>query len=146
MQPSDLLGSWKLVSWRISDTDGQWRYPLGPDAEGLLVYAPDGYMFAALMAAGRPDFLGSDPLAGSAYECLTAMRSYHTYCGRYRLEDDRVIHSVEMCLCPNLLGTEQVRYCRFEDDRLILSTPPVVRAGVAGVAELVWQKAATTLP
>jgi hypothetical protein len=146
MQPSDFLGSWKLVSWRISDQDGEWRYPLGPDAEGLLLYAPDGYMFAALMAANRPDFLGSDPLAGSAYECLTAMRSYHTYCGRYRLEDDRVVHSIEMCLCPNLLGTEQLRYCRFEDGRLILSTPPLVRAGVTGMAELVWQKAATTLP
>ena len=85
MSDPRFLGSWKLVSWRISADDGGWRYPLGKDAKGLLVYAPDGYMFAALMAADRPDFLGSDPLAGSAYECLSAMRSYHTYCGRYRL-------------------------------------------------------------
>jgi hypothetical protein len=142
MPISKFLGSWKLASWRISGTDGAWRYPLGADAQGLLVYAPDGYMFAALMAADRPDFLGSDPLSGSAQECLTAMRGYHTYCGRYRLEDDRVVHKVEMCLCPNLLGSEQVRYYRFDGDRLILSTPPVIRAGVTGIAELVWQKAA----
>jgi hypothetical protein len=140
MTPSQFLGSWKLASWRVAQGEGEWHYPLGAEAEGLLVYAPDGYMFAALMAAGRPDFLGSDPLHGSAYECLTAVRSYHTYCGRYRLENDSVVHSVEMCLCPNLLGSEQVRYYRFEEDRLILSTPPVTRAGVTGVAELVWQK------
>jgi hypothetical protein len=142
MPTSKFLGSWKLVSWRISGDDGEWRYPLGSDAQGLLVYAPDGYMFAALMAAERPDFLGSDPLNGSAYECLSAMRGYHIYCGRYRLEDDRVVHQVEMCLCPNLLGSEQVRYYRFDEDRLILSTPPLIRAGVTGIAELVWQKAA----
>jgi hypothetical protein len=146
MQPTDFLGSWTLVSWRISTEDGQWRYPLGEKAEGRLVYSSDGYMFAALMAADRPDFLGSDPLAGSAYECLTAVRSYHTYCGRYQLRDDHVVHSVEMCLCPNLIGSQQIRFYRFEDDRLILTTPPLKRAGVCGVAELVWQKAATTLP
>ncbi len=136
------LGSWKLVSWRISAGDGGWHYPLGPNAEGLIVYAPDGYMFAALMAAERPDFLGSDPLEGSAYECLTAMRSYHTYCGRYRLEDDRVLHMVEMCLCPNLRGSTQVRYYRFDGADLILSTPPLTRAGTTGTAELVWRRAA----
>ena len=142
MPISDFLGSWTLVSWRIAGPDGAWRYPLGADARGLLVYAPDGYMSAALMAADRPDFLGSDPLSGTAYECLTAMRSYHTYCGRYRLEDDRVVHRVELCLFPNLMGSEQVRFFRFEDDCLILSTPPIVRAGVAGVAELVWRRVA----
>ncbi|MDB5394917.1 MAG: hypothetical protein JWM91_2423 [Rhodospirillales bacterium] len=140
MPVSKFLGSWKLVSWRISGGDGEWHQPLGSGAQGLLVYAPDGYMFAALMAADRPDFLGSDPLSGSADECLTAMHSYHTYCGRYRLEEDKVVHSVEMCLCPNLLGSEQVRYYRFDEDRLVLSTPPVIRAGLTGVAELVWRK------
>lgn len=142
MSDSRFLGSWKLVSWKISTEDGGWRYPLGRNAKGLLVYAPDGYMFAALMAAGRPDFLGSDPLAGSAYECLTAMHSYHTYCGRYRLEEDRVLHTVEMCLCPNLLGSVQTRFYRFDGDNLVLSTPPVTRAGMTGTAELIWRKAA----
>jgi len=145
MPDSRFLGSWRLVSWRISADDGGWRYPLGTDAEGLLVYAPDGYMFAALTAAGRPDFLGSDPLAGSAYECLTAMHSYHTYCGRYRLEEDRVLHTVEMCLCPNLLGSVQTRYYRFDGEDLVLSTPPLTRAGTTGTAELIWRRAQNSL-
>ena len=140
MNASQFLGSWKLVSWQIPGPDGQPHYPLGANAKGLLVYAPDGYMFAALMAVGRPNFAGSDPLGGTAYETLHAMRGYHTYCGRYRLEDDKVIHTVEMSLYPNMLGSKQVRYYRFEGDRLILSTPPLTRAGVTGVAELIWRK------
>jgi hypothetical protein len=142
MTPAQFIGSWELESWRMSGADGIWVYPLGADAEGMLIYAPDGYMFAALTAAGRAAFQGDDPLNGSAYECLMAARSYHSYGGRYRLEEDRIIHAVETALYPNLVGTEQVRYWRFDgDDHLVLTTPPVARAGICGVAELVWRRA-----
>ncbi len=141
MSASQFFGSWQLVSWKIPGPDGVPHFPLGPDAKGLLVYAPDGYMFAALMAVGRPNFLGSDPLGGTADEAKNAMRGYHTYCGRYRLEETRVVHMVDMCLCPNLLGTKQIRYYRFEGDQLVLTTPPLTRAGVKGIAELIWQRA-----
>ena len=50
MSDERFVGTWKLVSWRISTDDGGWRHPLGPDAKGLIVYAPDGYMSASLMA------------------------------------------------------------------------------------------------
>jgi hypothetical protein len=135
------LGSWKLVSWKIPGPDGSPHFPLGKEAGGLIVYAPDGYMFAALMAPDRAKFAGDDPLAGSAFEALSAMRGYHTYCGRYRVFDDHVVHTVDMALWPNMLGSEQIRYYRFDGDFLILTTPPLTRAGVTGVAELVWRKA-----
>jgi hypothetical protein len=41
------------------------------------------------------------------------------------------------------MGSKQIRYYRFEDDRLILTTPPVTRAGVTGTAELIWKKVAS---
>lgn len=141
MSIDQFLGTWKLVSWQIPGEDGTPHFPLGRNAKGLIVYAPDGYMFAALMAPGRHEFAGSDPLGGSAYESLGAMRGYHTYCGRYRLEEGSVVHTVEMALWPNMLGSKQTRYYRFEKDLLILSTPPVTRGGVTGVAELIWRKA-----
>jgi hypothetical protein len=141
MPISDFLGTWELASWRITGPDGQARYPLGPAAQGRLVYTADGAVFAALMAPGRPLFQGADPLAGSAEECLGAMHGYHTYCGRYRVEAHRVIHTVELSLFPNMVGSEQVRYYRFDGGRLILSTPPMNRGGVTGSAELIWQRA-----
>ncbi len=140
MSVSQFLGTWKLVSWQIPGPDGTPHYPLGKKAKGLIVYAPDGYMFAALMAPVRQHFAGQDPLGGSAYESLGALRGYHTYCGRYRLADDHVVHTVEMALFPNMIGSEQIRYFRFEGDRLILTTPPLTRGGVTGVAELIWRK------
>jgi hypothetical protein len=136
------LGTWRLVSWQIPGEGGEARYPLGADAKGLLTYAPDGYMFAALMAPGRPRFLGGDPLGGTAEECRTAMHGYHTYCGRYRFDGDAVIHTVEMSLFPNLIGEDQVRYYRFDSGRLVLSTPPLVRNGLSGVARLIWERVA----
>jgi hypothetical protein len=140
MSISQFLGSWRLVSWQIPGEDGAPHYPLGKKAKGLIVYAPDGYMFAALMLPGRPRFAVEDPFGGSAYESMNAIRGYHTYCGRYRLEEGHVVHTVEMALFPNMIGSEQVRYYRFEGDRLILTTPPLTRGGVTGVAELVWRK------
>ncbi len=142
MSISQFLGTWRLVSWQIQGEDDAPHYPLGKKAKGLIVYAPDGYMFAALMAPVRPRFAGDDPLSGSAYEAMNAMRSYHTYSGRYRLEKGQVVHTVEMALFPNMIGSEQVRYYRFDGDRLILTTPPQTRRGVTGVAELVWRKVA----
>jgi Lipocalin-like domain len=143
MPNSQFLGSWKLVSWKIPGEDGSPHFPLGKKAKGLIVYAPDGYMFAALMAPDRTKFAGDDPLTASAYEAMSAMRGYHTYCGRYRVFDDHVVHTVEMALSPNMIGSEQIRYYRFDGDLLILTTPPLTRAGVTGVAELVWRKVAS---
>lgn len=136
----DLLGSWKLVSWRLWGEDGAVRLPLGDHPTGLLIYAPDGYMSATLMGPDRPHFAGADPLRGSPEERATAMAGYHTYGGRYRIEGDRVIHSVEFALFPNIVGGEQVRYPRFEDGMLVLATPTLVRAGATGKAELVWRR------
>ena len=63
MSDSQFLGTWRLVSWQMPGEDGAPYYPLGKKAKGLIVYAPDGYMFAALMAPMRPRFAGEDPLS-----------------------------------------------------------------------------------
>ncbi|MBJ9925962.1 lipocalin-like domain-containing protein, partial [Burkholderia cenocepacia] len=48
-----LVGAWRLVSYEIRPRDGGTvTYPLGRDARGWILYTPDGYMSAQLMAAG----------------------------------------------------------------------------------------------
>ncbi len=50
-----LVGAWRLVSYEIRPRDGGTvTYPLGRDARGWILYTPDGYMSAQLMAPGRP--------------------------------------------------------------------------------------------
>ena len=57
------------------------------------------------------------------------------YCGRYRVDGDCVVHTVEMSMYPNWVGTEQRRAYRFDGDRIVLRTvQPIVRNGVSSVA------------
>ena len=52
-----LIGAWKLVSCVEKPVDGSAPYyPLGDNAEGIVVYTPHGYMSAQLMRSGRRAF------------------------------------------------------------------------------------------
>jgi hypothetical protein len=48
-----LVGTCRLVLWENRSADGRITYPLGKDAEGLIMYGDDGYMFVAIMPARR---------------------------------------------------------------------------------------------
>ena len=137
-----LVGTWRLVSWdRITD-DGTRTPALGAGAQGLITYTADGYMFGMLTASGRKPLAGSDPFGGSAAECQQAMSTGLGYCGRYRVDGDCVVHSVELSMYPNWVGMDQRRVVRFNGDRVILRTvQPIVRKGSAAVAELIWRRA-----
>ena len=136
-----LIGTWRLESWSITDGDGKTTHPLGPDAKGLLTYTADGFMFAFLAAPLRTPFAGNDPLGGSAAETHAAMSSCHGYCGTWQIVGETGVHAVEMALFPNMVGTQQVRFWRFDGERVVLRTPPMTRKGASGIAELVWSRA-----
>ncbi|MBM3601110.1 MAG: lipocalin-like domain-containing protein [Alphaproteobacteria bacterium] len=138
-----LIGTWRLKSWVVREDGGRETRPLGDAPEGLLTYTADGYMFALLMAPGRKPHAKDDPMGGTPAEAQASMAGFHSYSGRYRLEANEpvVVHSVELALLPNMIGTEQRRFYRFEGERrVVLRTPPITRKGAYGVAELVWEK------
>ena len=59
---ANLIGAWTLVSFESRSLDGSSViYPFGPDAQGIIMYTPDGYMSAQLMRAGRTPFHCDDP-------------------------------------------------------------------------------------
>lgn len=134
--PEQIVGTWRLESWfRIEDDGARWPR-FGPGASGLLTYTADGFMFAALRDGGRKLFAGPDPYGGTAEECQSAMSTGHSYCGRWRIEGDAIIHDVELSVFPNWVGSRQVRFFRFDGDRMILETAPTKRRGSTGHAEL----------
>ena len=54
-----LIGVWRLREYS-EVTEGQTAlYPFGPDPDGLLIYTPDGFVSALLMARGRPNLSGN---------------------------------------------------------------------------------------
>ena len=124
MTDNPFLGTWRLLSWENRDPAGELGYPLGPDAVGYLSYTADGYVFAQIMAAARTPLATRNPFGGADAEAAAAARSHMSYCGSYEIRVGEVIHRVVVSDFPNWVGGEQLRFYKFEDQKLILSAPP----------------------
>lgn len=132
-----LIGAWSLVEWRSIAIDGTTRFPFGTDAIGSLHYAvvpqQGSVMSAQLSTAKRA------PLRkGDVERKCAAFDSYVAYAGQWRVDGNRIIHSVVSSLFPNWIGTELVRNLAFVEDRLVLSTVPPNRK--TPVHHLTWRR------
>jgi hypothetical protein len=136
----ELVGAWRLVSWENRAADGQLNYPMGVDARGYLVYAPDGRFSVTISRADRPRFAGGDLLAGTVSEKARAAEGFVAYSGRYTCRGDHVVHHVELSLFPNWVGSDQQRLADLSEDTLILSARTLLLGGKQQVPRLVWQR------
>jgi hypothetical protein len=137
---SPLMGTWKLISYRLIGSHGRVRYPYGEDAVGYIIYGPDGYMAVSIMSADRRPFAGADILRRTTEEAAEATRTYLSYCGTYEVLLDRVIHHVAVSLFPNWSGSAQERFYLLDGDRLELSTAPIRLHAIAPRACLSWER------
>ena len=142
MQEALFVGTWRLASFELRNTQGEVSYPLGEDAVGFIMYANDGRMSVEIMSAERPVFALDDVLAGSAEEKAAAFESYISYCGRYEVRGATVVHHVEVGLFPNWVGGEQERIFEFSGNRLMLSTGVRMIRGHEQSAHLIWERVA----
>ncbi|QIR36073.1 lipocalin-like domain-containing protein [Tolypothrix sp. PCC 7910] len=136
---NNLVGTWKLVSCETRTANGQIFYPLGENPSGYIIYTDNGYVSVAMMRANRLQFQAGDIAAGTVEEKVAAADSYVSYCGTYEIQDNRVVHHVEVSFFPNWVGANQVRYVQLNGELLTLSTPPILVNGVEIVGSLVWQ-------
>ena len=140
-----LVGTWQLARWFITYEDGSVTEPLGPAAEGLLVYTDDGWMSAALMAAGRPRLSRRNPRDAAMAERAAAFDTFFAYTCRWRVVGQSVEHSVTLSHNPALVGTVQVRRIRMRGRQLTLSADETVAEGVR-VHRLQWRPAGPAWP
>ncbi|WP_322088416.1 lipocalin-like domain-containing protein [Burkholderia sp. BCC1999] len=124
-----LVGAWRLVSYEVRPRDGGTAtYPLGRDARGWILYTPDGYMSAQLMAAGRPPYANGDPHHGTDEACAAAARGYIAYSGPFQVADDGTLtQEMDVSLFPNWIGNVQQRVAVLDGDRLQLGPAAPVR-------------------
>lgn len=136
-----LVGAWNLVSLYAQDPSGQTGYPFGRNAQGRLIYEPNGRMAVQLMNPNRPRFASSDLLLTSEAEVRAAFDGYAAYYGSYSVDQGEriIVHHVEAAHIPNWVGTDQVRHFEFQGNRLILKGP-LVRGGVQEEVSLVWER------
>jgi hypothetical protein len=97
-------------------------------------------MSVAFMRANRPRFATGDILGGTTEEKVAAAESYVSYCGKYEIQGDKVIHHIEVSFFPNWIGVDQERIFGFDGDRLSLSTPPLLVGGAQQSAYLIWER------
>jgi len=136
-----LAGSWKLISFQSKDSKGQTAFPFGKDAQGRLIYEPDGRMAVQLMNPNRPGFTSSDPIVASEAEVRAAFGGYTAYYGTYSVNPDEqtIVHHIEAALLPNWVGMDQRRHFELDGKYLTLKGT-LLLGGVQEDVTLVWER------
>jgi len=143
---NELIGTWKLVSYVETSVDGSLkRFPLGEKPQGILIYAPDGYMSAQLMHPRRRNFASGDRFNGTAQEYAEEAIGYLAYSGPFHVDEatGTLTHSMSVSLFPGWVGQTQPRVVKLEGNHLELSTAaPSLSGGLQVLAHLQWERGA----
>jgi hypothetical protein len=139
-----LVGTWKLMSASSANTSGERNEtPYGVNPVGFLTYTDDGRVTALISYGGRRRLSvlsigGGAP--GLLQEQAEAFKTFLAYAGRYTFTGDKVTHHIEISSIQNYVDKELIRTVRFEDDRIVLLTPPTAVNGKIQTVELIWQR------
>jgi hypothetical protein len=133
-----ICGVWKLVSQYHEDVETHERVaPFGDHPRGTQIATKDGRWMALATGADRQ-------VPKTDAERAAAFRSMIAYTGRWRREGDCVVTRVETAWNEEWVGSEQVRFVRFEgDDILHLESPPQPHPNLLGrmvKIKVVWQR------
>jgi len=119
-----IVGTWKLVSVMYQDQETKARTPLfGDNPRGYQIATADGRWLALATPSDRA-VPANDEQRAQAYQKMIA------YSGRYRIEGNKITTKVEVAWNEAWVGGEQVRYIRFEGDKLFIESPPMPHPNV----------------
>jgi len=119
-----IVGTWTLVSVVYEDQATKDRTPvLGEKPRGRQIATADGRWLALVTGDNRP-------VPKTDEDRARALTTMIAYTGRYRVEDGKVVTKVEAAWNEAWVGGEQVRFIRFEGDRLFIESPPMPHPNV----------------
>jgi hypothetical protein len=130
-----LIGNWKLVSWQVV-VGNETQNPFGSHPKGYLLLTREGRSMAITTADDRA------PGEGVA-ERAALHKSMLAYSGKYRIEGDDFITTVDVSWNEIWNGTEQRRHYRVEGDMLFIESAPapsIVYPGKTDFRMLVWER------
>ena len=139
---SDLVGTWRLLSFEARVSGGGSSQPFGSDPIGVLVYDSAGNFSVQLARSGRPEFLSGDMQDGTDDEIRAAYTGYIAYFGAYDVNEAEgyLTHKVDVSLFPNWQGVPQQRFFALSGNTLTLTTPPTPFGGREVRGVLVWER------
>ena len=133
--PDALVGNWKLVSWQVV-VGNEIQNPFGSSPKGYLLLTRGGRAMAITTADNRK--------AGEAVAERAALhKSMLAYSGKYRIEGDDFITTVDISWNEIWNDTEQRRHYRIEGDRLFIESAPapsILYPGKTDFRRIVWQR------
>jgi hypothetical protein len=138
------IGAWKLISVETRKENGE-LFRRG-HRTGYLLYNSGGYMSVSFMKEGRPTFASGDMRGGTVEEKIAAVEGYVSYCGRFEVRGEKVVHKIEVSLFPNWIGMSQERLYEFEGSQLTLSTPLMLLGGRQLSTHVIWERASRSGP
>jgi Lipocalin-like domain len=142
---SAVLGSWRMISWTVENLrTGERRDALGPDPRGWIVYTPERVMVLVLKAERKKPA----KLVPTVEEKLALYDTMFAYSATYTVHPDRVVHHLDMSWNEAWTGTEQVRFCKIDGDRLTYTSAPAKNPldGSEVVHEVLFERATNADP
>jgi hypothetical protein len=146
--PSELVGTWKLLSRVDVAADGQRRIDpvLGADPVAYLIYDNTGHFSAQFMRRDRhsiePTVPGASPV-GAAANNSRAVNGYDAYFGTYSVgADDTVTQTLEGALSAADVGKVVTRRFRITGAELVIELETTASDGQPVTRTLTWQRLA----
>ena len=126
-----IQGRWKLIAAEDLRADGTTaRYPWGRHPVGSIVVERDA-CYLQIMSSDTPSFSSATPTPVEQMRA-TLLSSYIAYSGTCVIDEaaGKVTLKVDAAWRPDYVGTEQVRFFRFENGRLLFGPAPnSIRSG-----------------
>jgi Lipocalin-like domain len=130
-----LVGNWKLVSWQVVSED-RARDFFGSKPKGSLILTREGRAMALTTAENRTPG-ETEPERAALYTSMLA------YTGKYRVEGEEFITTVDASWNEKWNGTEQRRRFRIDGDKLIIESAPaasILFPGKVDFRKIVWER------
>jgi Lipocalin-like domain len=131
-----LAGAWKLVSWQVIVEGRPPQDVFGAHPKGFLVLTREGRSIVLTTAENRRPGM-NDAERAALHKSMLA------YSGRYRIEGNDFITTVEVSWNEEWNGTEQRRHFRIEGDKLFIESAPgpsILYPGKTDFRRIVWER------
>src|SRR5215467_5085335 len=130
------VGTWRLISWQVIVDNGPPQDVFGSQPRGFLILTKEGRLIVLTTAESRKRGI-SDQERAALHKSMVA------YTGKYRIESNDLITTVDVSWNEEWNGTEQRRHFRVDGDKLFIETalaPSILFPDKTDFRRIVWQR------